>query len=44
MSTTVVVTLDARADLFAMTGPFAGTLPLSVPLEATGSSRTSLAR
>ena len=42
--TTVVVTLDARADLFAMTGPFAGTLPLSVPLEATGSSRTSLAR
>ncbi|WP_206496350.1 pilus assembly protein TadG-related protein [Micrococcus sp. KRD077] len=41
---TVVVTLDARADLFAMTGPFAGTLPLSVPLEATGSSRTSLAR
>lgn len=42
--TTVVVSLDARADLFAMTGPFAGTLPLSVPLEATGSSRTSLAR
>lgn len=41
---TVVVTLDARVDLLATAGPFAGALPLSVPIEATGSSRTSLTR
>ena len=41
---TVVVTLDARVDLLATAGPFAGALPLSVPIQATGSSRTSLTR
>ena len=41
---TVTVRLDAEVDLLAAAGPFAGMLPLSVPIQATGDSRTSLSR
>ena len=41
---TVVVRLQAQVSLLPPGGPFAGILPASVAVEATGSSRTALTR
>lgn len=42
--TTVTVRITAEVNLVPTGGPFAGVIPATVPVEATGSSRTALSR